>query len=124
SPRWRGGGAERIRSNGVGGDDGPGSGGRFALPIRPSPRCMADARSRAVIKRQVLSLLRNDGRKAFRPKEIAKALGFKDNKRYRLFRDVLQELDQARLVERVKGGRYQHKKRPQRNLVEGTITTH
>ncbi|HLT47547.1 MAG TPA: ribonuclease R [Rubricoccaceae bacterium] len=83
---------------------------------------MADARPRAVLKRQILSLLRNHGDRAFRHKEIAKALGVKDNQRYKLFRDVLEELSEAGLVAKVKGGRYQHRKARPRNVVEGTIT--
>ena len=83
---------------------------------------MADARPRAVLKRQILSFLRDHGDRAFRHKEIAKALNVKDNQRYRLFRDVLEELDDADLVTKVKGGRYQHKKARPRNVVEGTLT--
>jgi ribonuclease R len=83
---------------------------------------MADARPRAVLKRQILSLLSNHGDRAFRPKEIAKSLNVKDNQRYRIFRDVLQELDEGGLVERVKGGQYRHRKARRRNVVEGTIT--
>ncbi|MDX1418610.1 MAG: ribonuclease R [Rubricoccaceae bacterium] len=83
---------------------------------------MADARPRAVLKRQILSFLRNHGDRPFRHKEIAKSLNVKDNKRYKLFRDVLVELDEAGLIARVKGGRYQYKKARRRNVVEGTIS--
>jgi ribonuclease R len=83
---------------------------------------MADARSRAVLKKQILSLLSNHGHKAFRTKEVAKALNAKDYDRYRLVCDALDELGESGLVERVKGGRYQHRKAQRRNVVEGTIT--
>ena len=84
---------------------------------------MPDARTRAAIKRQVLAFLRNHGQKAFRSKEISKTLGYNDNRRYKLFRDVLQELDEAGLVARAKGGRYSHrKKQRERNAVEGRLS--
>src|SRR5690606_28730224 len=98
------------------------AGGVRAAPFSPLLSLMADARPRAVLKRQILSLLRNHGDRAFRHKEIAKALGVKDNQRYKLFRDVLEELSEAGLVAKVKGGRYQHRKARPRNVVEGTIT--
>lgn len=80
---------------------------------------MADARSRAILKQQILALL---GSHAFRPKEIAKALNVKDNARFKLFLDVLHELDEASLVERVKGGRYQHRKKQRASTAEGHLT--
>ena len=83
---------------------------------------MADARSRAVIKRQILSLLRNQGHKTFRAKEIAKTLNVKDNRRFQLFCDVLDELGEHGLVERVKGGRYRHRKQRERHVVEGQLS--
>ena len=80
---------------------------------------MPDSRSRTAIKKQVLSLLRNHGHKAFRPKEIAKTLGFKDNKQYKAFREVLSELERTNQVERVKGGRFRHLKKRRKHVVEG-----
>ena len=73
---------------------------------------MPDSRSHVAIKKQVLSLLRNHGHKAYRPKEIAKTLGFKDNKRYKAFREVLDELARTNQMERVTGGRFQHRNGP------------
>src|SRR5690606_37278445 len=51
-----------------------------------------------------------------------KSLNVRDNQRYKLFHDVLEELGSAGLVAKVKGGRYQHKKARRRNVVEGTLT--
>ena len=50
------------------------------------------ALSRKHIQRDILRVLRNNGHKAYRPKELAKALGYRDNKIYLLFRDVLSEM--------------------------------
>ena len=77
--------------------------------------------TRAQLKRQILKHLRNDGKKAFRPKEISKRLGIKDNQKYKLFRSVLGELDDAGLVSRVKGGRYQHRSKDEVHGAEGVL---
>ena len=75
--------------------------------------------SRHQIRRDVLGLLKNHGHRAFRPKEIAKRLNYNDNRVYRLFRDVLAEMDEQHLIGRVKGGRYLYKPRPSR--LEGVL---
>ena len=75
--------------------------------------------SRHQIRRDVLGLLKNHGHRAFRPKEIAKRLNYADNRVYRLFRDVLAEMDEQHLIGRIKGGRYLYKPRPSR--LEGTL---
>ena len=80
------------------------------MPQRPNRR---------TIRRDILSLLKNHGRKAFRPKEMAKRLGYRDNKTYQLYRDVLSEMDEQNMVLRVKGGRYQFK--PRRTRLEGIL---
>lgn len=67
--------------------------------------------TRTSIEEAVLALLRNNGHKTFRPKEMAKRLGYFDNHDYRLFRTVLAELDEDRRITRMKGGRYTHKRK-------------
>ncbi|NNE46979.1 MAG: ribonuclease R [Rhodothermales bacterium] len=62
------------------------------------------------IRKQVLGLLRNHGKRSFRFKEIAKTLGFKDNKTYKLFSEVMEDLVEEALIARVKGGKYRHRK--------------
>ena len=66
-----------------------------------------------------MRLLKNHGNRSFRPKEIAKRLNYTDNRVYRLFRDVLAEMDEQHLIGRIKGGRYTYKPRPTR--IEGTL---
>lgn len=78
------------------------------------------AQTRQSIEKAVLELLRNHGQKAFRPKELAKRLGYFDNEDYRLFRRVLAELDEDRRITRIKGGRYTHKRKQQ--ALEGRLT--
>lgn len=62
------------------------------------------------IKKQVLQHLRNHGDRSFRYKEIAKTLGYKDNKTYKAYSEVMEDLVEEALVSRVKGGRYKHRK--------------
>ncbi len=80
--------------------------------------------TRAQLKRQILALLRNDGKKTFRPKEIAQRLNVRDNDRYRLFQSVLSELDEAGLMKKAKGGRYGHRPKREANALEGTLQMH
>ncbi|MEP0548144.1 MAG: ribonuclease R [Rhodothermales bacterium] len=80
--------------------------------------------TRAQLKRQILDHLRNNGKKAFRPKELSKQLSIKDNQRFKLFRSVLGELDEAGLVEKVKGGRYQHRSKQELHGAEGVLQMH
>ena len=46
---------------------------------------MSKKTSRKAIRRDILSLLKNNGQKAYRPKELAKKLNYRDNQTYRLF---------------------------------------
>jgi ribonuclease R len=62
------------------------------------------------LRHRILELLRNDARRAFRPKEIAKRLDIRDNREYRVFRSVLAELDDEGVLGRAKNGRYTHRK--------------
>ncbi len=83
---------------------------------------MAD--QRAQLKRQILNLLRNNGKKAFRPKEIAKRLNIRDNARFKVFQEVINELDEGGMVEREKGGRFRHRSRSELHKAEGTLRIH
>jgi ribonuclease R len=76
--------------------------------------------SEAQIRARILDTLRNNGQKAYRPKELAKALGLTQNDDYQRFRQVLGELTGSGAVARVKGGRVQHRKR--QRLLEGRLT--
>jgi ribonuclease R len=78
--------------------------------------------TRQQIRRDILRLLKNHGKKAFRPKEIAQRLGYKDNKTYRLFRNVLAEMDDQRIVARGRGKTYTYKPRPKK--LEGLLSVH
>ncbi|MEO1074750.1 MAG: ribonuclease R [Bacteroidota bacterium] len=81
--------------------------------------------NRAALKRDLLALLRNNGTQAFRPKELAKYLSLgKGREPFRLFRDVLSELEEAGLVQKVKGNRYQHRRQRKGAFAEGTLTMH
>ncbi len=62
------------------------------------------------IRRQVLSLLRNNGKQSFRIKEIARKLGYEDNRDYRQFLGVMEDLIDEALIGKVKGGRYRYRK--------------
>ena len=80
---------------------------------------MATRPDRRKIRRDILSLLKNHGNRSFRPKEMAKRLGYADNLMYRTYRDVLAEMDEQNMIARVKGGRYAFKARPTR--IEGVL---
>lgn len=77
--------------------------------------------SRRQIRRDILRLLKNHGHKSFRPKEIAKQLNYRDNAVYRLFRDVLAEMDEQQLIGK-KGNQYTYKPRPTKLV--GTLHVH
>ena len=81
---------------------------------------MSKKLNRRKIRRDVLRLLKNNGKKSYRPKELAQQLDFTDNQDYRLFRDVLTEMDEQDAIGRVKGGRYTYKPRPTK--VEGVLS--
>ncbi len=78
--------------------------------------------SRPQIRRAILSMLRNNADRAYRPKELAKLLDLRDYEAYQRFWEVLAELEHQHLVARVKGGRYTYERRPYR--VEGILRVH
>ena len=71
------------------------------------------------IKRDILRVLKKNGKSAYRPKELAKELGYSDNRVYRRFEDVLSEMDEQNLIGKEKGGRYTYKPRP--TTIEGIL---
>ncbi len=71
------------------------------------------------IRSDILRLLKNNGEKAFRSKEIARQLGYSDNAVYGLFCEVLAELDEKHVIARLKGSRFTYKPRPTR--LEGRL---
>jgi len=72
------------------------------------------------VRRDILRLLKNNGKKEYRPKEIARQLNYKSQVAYRLFLDVLGEMDEQKLIARVRGGKYTYK--PRSTTVEGTLS--
>ncbi|QXD14861.1 ribonuclease R [Rhodocaloribacter litoris] len=78
--------------------------------------------TRQEMRRAILRLLRNNGDKAYRPKEIARHLGYTDNDTYNLFRETLSDLATQHLVGREKGNRYTFRPRPKQ--LEGTLSVH
>ena len=65
---------------------------------------MARKPDRSDIREDVLRILRNNGHRSFRPKELAKKLNYRDNKTYRLYREVLAEMQQDGLVAKARRG--------------------
>ncbi len=80
---------------------------------------MSEKLTRKKIRRDILRLLKNNGKKEYRAKQLAKQLGYRDNQTYSLFSDVLAEMDEQNMIGRVKGGRYSYKPRPTK--VEGVL---
>lgn len=70
---------------------------------------MADNRPAQALRAQVLSFLSKHADRAYRAKELSKALGIKNNGRYQTLLDVLDELKGQRAVDLEKGGRIRHK---------------
>lgn len=80
---------------------------------------MPQPRTAERIKSDILTLLKKNRNKAYRAKQIAQELGYKDNLTYERFQGALQELDRERRVGRAKGGRFTF--RPQTAKVEGIL---
>jgi ribonuclease R len=78
--------------------------------------------NRRKIRRDILRLLKNNSDRSFRTKEIAKALDYRENDVYRMFRNVLAEMEDQRIIGTAKGGRYTYKPRPTK--VEGRLIVH
>lgn len=96
---------------------------RRGVPAIPHPTHYTDVPTTAdAIRSRLLEHLRNNGGKEFRPKELAKALGLTQNKDYRRYRSVLDELTASGAVARVKGGRIQHRRKQNQTRFEGRLT--
>lgn len=78
--------------------------------------------SRQQLRQAILSLLRNNAHKAYRPKELARQLNLQDHEAYQRFWEILAELEHQHLIARVKGGRYTYERRPYR--LEGILRVH
>jgi len=74
------------------------------------------------IRAEVLKLFKNHGKRAFRPKEVAKKLGYSDNEDYRTCREVLEDLVDNGQLARVKGNQFSF--RPISSLMQGKLSVH
>ncbi|MGA0254789.1 MAG: ribonuclease R [Rhodothermales bacterium] len=86
----------------------------------PEPTSSSD-RARQ-IRDEILHLFRNHGKHTFRPKEVAKKLGYRSNEDYRLCRALLEELESEGLIRRMKGNTFGL--RPRESRLEGRISVH
>jgi ribonuclease R len=74
------------------------------------------------IRRDILNLLKNNGHRSFRPKELAKRLDYRDNEKYALFREILEELRASGAVASANGGRVAY--RPVDAALQGVLSVH
>ena len=81
---------------------------------------MSKKDQKKAIRKSILSALRNNGQRAFRPKELAKVLGIRSNEAYKMLRAALQDLVEDQKVRRVKGNRFMYNPKPVREA-EGTL---
>jgi len=77
---------------------------------------------RDAVRTDVLNLFKNNGKRAFRPKEVAKKLGYTDNEDYRTCREVLEDLVDSGQITRSKGNRFIF--RPVASLLQGKLSVH
>ena len=71
---------------------------------------------------EILSFLRNNGHRTYRPNEIAKKLSITENDEYRRFRGVLDRLAGDGKIALIKGGRFAF--RPKETRLTGTLKVH
>lgn len=74
------------------------------------------------IREEILDLFRNNGKRTFRPKEVANKLGYRNNEDYRLSRALLEELESEGLIRRIKGNQFGL--RPKGTRLEGRLSVH
>ncbi len=74
------------------------------------------------IREEILGLFRNNGKRTFRPKEVANKLGYRDNEDYRLCRALLEELESEGHIRRIKGNQFGL--RPKGQRLEGRLMVH
>ena len=72
------------------------------------------------IRQAVKLVLKNNGQRAFRPKELAKKLDYRSREDYLIFRSILDDLVAKGTVRRVKGNRFMLRGKPDKT-VEGII---
>ncbi|OZC02176.1 ribonuclease R [Rubricoccus marinus] len=82
---------------------------------------MSDSRQRTALRKQALSFLKSHKDQAYRPKEIAKTLGIKNQGRFEAFKDVLREMQDAGMAEHVGKGRIQYRDRGAQHTAEGSL---
>ncbi|MEM1269883.1 MAG: ribonuclease R [Bacteroidota bacterium] len=77
--------------------------------------------TRKQIWADVLRLFKNNGTKKYRPKMIARRLGYQDTKTFRVFRDVLHEMAEQGIVTQSRG-QYQFRSQRRPMMAEGTLS--
>ena len=77
---------------------------------------------RTAIRKEILDLFRNHGKRSFRPKEVANQLGYRDNADYRMCRELLEELESTGKIQRIKGNQFGL--RPKSSMLEGVLSVH
>ena len=83
---------------------------------------MADRRAADALQKQVLSLLEKNPDKAYRAKEISRALDVTNQGRYQTLLEVVDGLRDQRKVASVKGGRVQHASAKRGGEAEGILS--
>ena len=74
---------------------------------------MSKKKLKREIRRAILGVMRNNGHKTYRPKELARLLGYHKPNDYKLFRAGLQDLVAKKSINKLRGNRYGLK--PSRN---------
>ena len=74
------------------------------------------------IRDEILALFHQNGKRSFRPKEVASKLGYRNNEDYRLCRALLEELEGEGLIRRIKGNKFGL--RPKGSRLEGKLMVH
>ncbi len=97
-------------------------GNRIATDAADHDRIATDAADHDRIATDIEKLLRNHGNRSFRPKEIARKLGYSDQKKYHRSRAVLEELADSGVIQKTKGGQYSY--RSARSRLEGVLSVH
>ncbi len=81
---------------------------------------MSKKEKKKSIRQAVKLVLKNNGQRAFRPKELAKKLDYRSREDYLIFRSILDDLVAKGDVRRVKGNRFMLRDKPDKT-VEGII---
>ncbi len=81
---------------------------------------MSKKEKKRAYRKEIKHVLRNNGQRAFRPKELAKLLDYKSREDYLLFRAALDDLVAKGQVRRVKGNRFMAQTKADQ-ILEGII---